>query len=112
MNNHRRSIQLPDEHLETLREIFGCRYEEDTVNGIRARLDRDYYISNILKVLLPISKSRLRYQELYTKSKIRSEDAFLKYLRWMMRLGLLAKDGHGYGITTKGMLIVQAFSKK
>ena len=109
-NLHRRSVQLPDEHFETLKEIFGCKYEERTVNGIKTRLMRDYYASNILKILLAVSKNGLQYHELYQKSKIRKEDAFLKYLRWMIKIGLLAKDGSRYSITPKGMKILDAFS--
>jgi len=107
---HRRSVQLPDEHFETLKEIFGCKYEEKVVDGVKTRLMRDYYASNILKILLALSKNRLRYQDLFQKSKIRNEDAFLNYLRWMIKIGLLAKDGSRYRITRKGAKIIDAFS--
>ena len=107
---HRRSIQLPDEHFETLKEIFGCKYEEKVVDGVKTRLLRDYYASNILKILLALSKNRLRYQDLFQKSKIRNEDAFLNYLKWLLKIGLLAKDGSRYRITRKGMKILDAFS--
>ena len=109
-NLHRRSVQLPDEYFETLKEIFGCKYEEKAVNGVKTRLMRDYYASNILKILLALSKNGLRYYELYQKSKIRNEDAFLNYLRWMIKIGLLAKDGSRYRIARKGMKILDAFS--
>jgi len=109
-NTHKRSVQLPDEHFETLKEIFGCKYEERVVNGVKTRLMRDYYVSNILKILLALSKNRLPYEELYERSKIRNEDTFLKYLRWMIKLGMLAKDGSSYSITPKGMKILDAFS--
>ncbi len=111
MTNHRRkSIQLPEEHFETLKEIFGCKYEERSVNGVKTRLIHDYYLSSILKILLVASKSRLGYQELYQKSRIRSEDTFLKYLRLMIKTGLVAKDSSSYGIMPKGMKVLEAFS--
>lgn len=106
---YKRSIQLPEEEYELLKNLFGCKYEEESVNGVRTRLVHDYYISNVLKILLPLSKGRLRYQELYRRSKIRSEDSFLKYIRWMLRVGLLAKDDTYYIITARGMKIVDAF---
>lgn len=108
---HRRSVQLPDEHFETLKEIFGCKYEEKAINGVKTRLMSDYFLSNILKILLAVSNNRLSYQDLYQRSRIRNEETFLKYLRWMIKIGLLTKkDGSIYDITSKGMQIVDAFS--
>ncbi|GIU70596.1 MAG: hypothetical protein KatS3mg003_0075 [Candidatus Nitrosocaldaceae archaeon] len=106
---YKRSVQLPEEEFELLKELFGCKYEEEGVNSVKTRLEHDYYISNVLKILLPLSKGRLRYQELYRRSKIRSEDSFLKYLRWMLRIGLLDKEDVYYVITTRGTKLVEAF---
>ena len=107
---YRRSVQLPDDHFETLREIFGCKYEEKVVDGVRTRLTRDYFVSNMLKILLAASKNMLQYHELYEKSKIRNENRFLENLRWLVKIGFLKKDGSRYRITRKGMKIVDAFS--
>lgn len=107
---YKRSIQLPEEEFELLKQLFGCKYEEEGVNSVKTRLEHDYYISNVLKILLPLSKGRLRYQELYSRSKIRSEDSFLKYIRWMLRIGLLDKREAYYIITNRGMKLVEAFS--
>ncbi len=106
---YKRSIQLPEEESELLKQIFGVKYEEEGVNCIRTRLEHDYYISNMLKILLPLSKSNLKYQELYRRSKISSEESFLKYLKWMRRIELVEKRDQYYMITGRGMKLVEAF---
>ncbi len=100
---------MPIEEFDLLKQLFGCKYEEEGVNGIKARLEHDYYISNILKILLPLSKGCLRYHELYSKSRIRSEDSFLKYLRWLQKVGFIEKNEAYYLITSKCLKLIEAF---
>ncbi len=106
---YKRSVQLPVEEFELLKYLFGCKYEEEGVNSVKTRLERDYYISNVLKILLPLSKGQLRYYELYSKSRIRSEDSFLKYLKWLQKVGFIEKYDVYYLITPKGIKLIDAF---
>ena len=107
---HKKGIYLPEELADTLKDIFGLKYEKRTVNTIKVQLSNDYYASNILRILLVLFKSRSSYTDLLMGTQFRNEHKLIKYLRWMTERGWIRKNDDGiYEITEKGLMFLDAF---
>ena len=109
-NVQKKGIYLSEELADTVKDIFGLKYEKRTANTIKAQLSNDYYASNILRILLVLSKSRSSYTDLLVGTQFRNEHKLVKYLRWMTERSWIRKNEDGiYEITDKGQIFLDAF---
>ena len=107
---HKRGIYLSEEMTSTMKNIFGLKYENRTAESIKVRLSGDYYISNILRILLVLSMKRASYTELMARTMFRNEHMFAKYLKWMADRNWLTRNEDGiYEIAEKGRKFLDAF---
>jgi predicted transcriptional regulator len=107
---HKRGIYLSEELAGTMKNIFGLKYETRTAESIKVRLSGDYYISNILRILLVLSMKRASYTELIARTMFRNEHVFVKYLKWMADRGWITRNADGiYEIAEKGRKFLDAF---
>ena len=109
-NIHKKGIYLPEDLTDKLKSIFGLKYEIRTANAVKVRLSNDYYASNILRILLVLSKDRSSYTDLLVGTQFRNEHKLVKYLRWMTERSWIRKNEDGiYEITEKGLMFLNAF---
>jgi len=91
--------------------IIKIPVEDHTETVYKFRSNSDYTVLNILKILLPLRRSPLRYTDLARVSEIRMKERLFKYMNFCINRGLMKKKDGVYYITDGGESFIVSLSE-